>query len=97
MLCDYKWGATCKKHSIRTSTDDNTSSFDERQGWEWLVDSLHYDRIRSTLMQFPIADSLVPAAESDVEFGSTNAKDESNQMDADLVDEIGRASCRERV
>ena len=86
MLCDYKWGATCKKHSIRTSTDDNTSSFDERQGWEWLVDSLHYDRIRSTLMQFPIADSLVPTAESDVEFGSTNAKDESNQMDADLVD-----------
>lgn len=87
MLCDYKWGALCKKHSLRTSTDDNTSSFDDRQGWEWLVDSLNNDRVRSTLSQFPIADTLVPSAESDVESGSTNANDESNKMNADMVDD----------
>lgn len=87
LLSDYKWGSLCKKHSLRTSADDNTSSFDERQGWEWLVDSLNNDRVRSTLTQFPIADALVPSPESDAVSGSTNANDGSNKMNADMVDD----------
>ena len=77
----------CKKHSLRMSTDENTSPFDEQQSWEWFLDSLNHDRIRSTLTQFPIADTLVPVAESDVESESRNANDVNNQMSTDIVDD----------
>jgi len=85
LLCDYQWGTACKKHSLRMRTDENTPPFDEQQSWEWLVDSLNYDRIRSTLTQFPIADTLVPVAESNV--GSRNADNVDNQVNTDMDDD----------
>jgi hypothetical protein len=71
-------------------TDENTSPFDEQQSWEWLVDSLNHDRIRSTLTQFPIADTLVPLAESNVE--SRNANNVNNQVDDTATDDDSESS-----
>jgi hypothetical protein len=71
-----------------SSTDGLTASFDERHGWEWLVESINNDRIRLTLTQFPVADTLVPSAECDVESGSKDSSNEDNQMDRDTVDDL---------
>jgi len=86
LLCDYQWGAMCKKHSLRMSADESAPPFDEQQSWEWFLDSLNHDRIRSTLTQFPIADTLVPVAESDVESEFRNASNENDQMDTGMDD-----------
>eukprot|EP00985_Skeletonema_marinoi_P026926 scaffold21310_cov129-Skeletonema_marinoi.AAC.2 len=68
------------------SADESAPPFDEQQSWEWFLDSLNHDRIRSTLTQFPIADTLVPVAESDVESEFRNASNENDQMDTGMDD-----------
>ena len=68
------------------STDENASSFDEEQRWEWLIGSLNFDRIRATLSQFPVSDPLVPLAEDGVEIDSKNDDAKDNQMEVDSDD-----------
>ncbi len=80
MLCDYQWGSQCKKHSLQIN-NESTSPLEEQQNWDWFVDSINNDRIRSTLSQFPIAETLEPSAESDFEPTSRKAADVEMQSD----------------
>ena len=80
MLCDYQWGSQCKKHSLQIN-NESTSPLEEQQNWDWFVDSINNDRIRSTLSQFPIAETLEPSAESDIEPTSRKAADVEMQSD----------------
>lgn len=81
MLCDYQWGSQCKKHSLRIN-NESTSPLEE-QNWDWFIESINNDRIRSTLSQFPIAETLEPSAESDIEPTSRKADDVDNTCTSD--------------
>ena len=80
MLCHYQWGSQCKKRSLQIN-NESTSPVEEQQNWDWFVDSINNDRIRSTLSQFPIAETLEPSAESDIEPTSRKAADVEMQSD----------------
>ena len=53
---DLRWGPT--RHVKNVS---------EEESWDWFVDALDIDRIRYTLCQFPVADTLEPKCDNDVE------------------------------
>jgi len=80
LLCHYQWGSQCKKRSLQIN-NESTSPVEEQQNWDWFVDSINNDRIRSTLSQFPIAETLEPSAESDIEPTSRKAADVEMQSD----------------
>jgi hypothetical protein len=71
---------------------EGTSPIDEQQSWDWFVDSINFDRLRSTLSQFPFADTLEPLAESDVESRSMTADNLDDQIDVGTDDE-SEGSC----
>ena len=57
MMDDLRWGQIRIHHNPHET--DQTNLIGE-ETWEWLVHALQLDRVRSTLAQFPIGDSLEP-------------------------------------
>jgi len=52
---ELRWGQTNVKYS-----SDNVSSNGTSHDWDWFVDSIDLGRVRSTLSQFPVSDTLKP-------------------------------------
>lgn len=77
MMNNFRWGAMAAQHGT-----DKTD-----QGWEWLLDSFDGNRIRLTLTQFPVADTLEPILENSIETTNASADDHENVDEAALSDD----------
>ena len=65
---DFRWGPMSTKHNLQKGVEQSTTiGAVYGQHWEWFVQALDIDRIRSTLSQFPVADTLEPLPYMDVE------------------------------
>jgi len=55
MMNDFRWGPLASNNTQKM-TQFNSSE----ESWEWLLDALEIERIKSTLSQFPVTDALEP-------------------------------------
>ena len=82
-----RWGAFAARQ--RGHKDD--------QGWEWLLDALDSERIRSTLIQYPVSDVLDPlpdmlAEETNNKTDSSERGDDDSFLDDEMEEDDSRAS-----
>jgi len=86
---DLRWGSLATKHNLPKLGEVNNIGTDEN--WEWFVETLELDRIRLTLSQFPVADTLEPAPFSGVECGADSdnevKRDEKVESSSDSEDQ----------
>jgi hypothetical protein len=59
----------------------------EEESWEWFIEALDNDRIRCTLCQFPVADTLEPKCNDDVECAEQKVKHDKHLVSSDEEDE----------
>jgi len=93
MMNDLRWGPMATKH---------ISNVGEDESWEWFVDVLELNRIRSTLSKFPVADTLEPTSYKDVEYITNSddkikqdaqfGSDSEDETDDDSIDNVPRLS-----
>lgn len=90
---DLRWGSLAAKH--QKEMDESNS--DGAESWGWFVDALDLNRIRSTLSNFPVADTLEPAPCDEVEcrndLYNEVKQDRQPKSSPDSEDETENRSC----
>ncbi|KAL3807850.1 hypothetical protein ACHAXA_009878 [Cyclostephanos tholiformis] len=76
---DLRWGPIATKHINNVS---------EEESWEWFIKALDIDRIRCTLCQYPIADTLEPSCNNDVECTEQKIKHVEQLVSSDDIDDV---------
>ena len=69
----FRWGSLAARQTL--DKDD--------RGWDWLLYALDSNRIRSTLMQFPVTDVLVPPPEPSVEVSAATNENLQHLVEED--------------
>ncbi len=75
---DLRWGPEATKHISNVSGEES---------WEWFVEALDIDRIRCTLCQFPVADTLEPKCNDDVECAEQKTKHDEHLVSSDEIED----------
>ena len=76
-MSDLRWGAA------RRNSDN---SDDLEKGWDWIIESLETNRVKTTLSQFPVWDAYEPRSESSVEVLMPTKPSTQSDSDSESTD-----------
>jgi hypothetical protein len=76
-MSNYRWGSLARQQ--RADKDD--------RGWDWLVGTFDSNRIRATLMQYPVCDTLEPIPEAEKTETANKHADEDLYSEDEEVDD----------
>lgn len=65
LMSSYRWGAAGRQQNS-----------DKDGGWDWLLDALDSNRVRATLMQFPVSDTLEPPLDTSANINNKETADD---------------------